>query len=426
VALSAWWPKEADRVRRTGGLAWSVQGDPWGLRLLPLVRPTEQAPVQVFLTEQSSAVVDGRRWLHEADLWFHHPASADLSIRLPEGVRVLAVAVDGAAATPLQTAAGRLLLRLPAGPGTRWVRLRWMYEDDQDDRGGAAPPLRTQPRLQRPVLEGAANGPVVWTVYAPPGHEVQPGAGAVALSAASVELRRADAQYRVSRALVEAAPEHGRFPPDALDAAQRRFYESCRYAALGLGSSADLGPKGQPLADWLQELQEQNRRLARAHGFEALRTQAEQARTNTPEQAWGRPTARHGVPTHWGADSPEAPPQLQLAPVRGDSPRRAVAVSLLLGVLLLSVWVLAQFPGILAWCRAFWPEQMALLGLLGWQALGPNLAVIFLLALGLSARIVYLIQWGAAWLRAPVPAPAAPAAGDPGSTSLYNQPPPSA
>ena len=63
---------------------------------------------------------------------------------------------------------------------------------------------------------------------------------------------------------------------------------------------------------------------------------------------------------------------------------------MLLAVLLLAVWWLAHFPGVLAWVRAFWPEQLALLGCLGWQTYGPALPLLLLVAVGVSARLLFL------------------------------------
>ena len=61
--------------------------------------------MRVALTERVSAVVDGRRWVHEAVLWLAHEANTDLDVALPEGARVLGVTVDGLPVTPLQASA---------------------------------------------------------------------------------------------------------------------------------------------------------------------------------------------------------------------------------------------------------------------------------------------------------------------------------
>jgi hypothetical protein len=114
-----------------------------------------------------------------------------------------------------------------------------------------------------------------------------------------------------------------------------------------------------------------------------------------------------GVPLHWQGD-PETPaPRLRLTLAQAGQTRQALAASLLLLVLLVVAWVVAHFPGIFAWVRAFWPEQMALLGCIGWQTLGPNLVVVFLILLGVCARLVVLVQAALALLRRWRPAAAA-------------------
>jgi hypothetical protein len=82
-----------------------------------------------------------------------------------------------------------------------------------------------------------------------------------------------------------------------------------------------------------------------------------------------------------------------LTTTRSQQIRRALAASVLLAVVLVAAWVLAQFPGIRAWLRLLWPEQIILLGCLLWQALGPHMLLAFLILLGVCARLLYLGQW---------------------------------
>ena len=153
---------EAARLLAEGGALWKVAGADWGLRLLPRRRPEGAAPVRVALTERASAVVDGKHWAHEAVVWLYHEANTDLNVSLPQGARVLGVTVDGLAVTPLQASEESLWVPLPGAAGARRVRLRWAFDPDSE-------PL-DRPRLQRPRLRGAADGPVVWTVHVPTGY----------------------------------------------------------------------------------------------------------------------------------------------------------------------------------------------------------------------------------------------------------------
>jgi hypothetical protein len=58
---------------------------------------------------------------------------------------------------------------------------------------------------------------------------------------------------------------------------------------------------------------------------------------------------------------------------------------------------------VLAWVRAFWPEQLALLGCLGWQTYGPAPPLILLVVFGVAARLLFLARRLAALLHRPAP-----------------------
>jgi hypothetical protein len=400
---------EAARLQDEGGTLWRVEEAGWALRLLPRPRPPGEAPVRVALTERASAVVDGRHWVHEAVIWLAHEANTDLDVTLPDGARVLGVTVDGLAVTPVQASADYLRVPLPGAAGASRVRLRWAFDPQ-------AEPL-DRPLLERPRLRDAADGPVVWTVHVPAAYApaLGPQAGrAVPSSPALLDLARAEAQYRLSESLT-ANP--GSLPAAALALAQRRFYQFCRYAEAGrVLTGQGAGPanlRGQSFDEWLQELKDKNAELARRGRFEELRAGAErkaaEAKPPAPE-----PAAPEDVPDPAAADSASAPasrgdalpergtplrwlsgpsadaPRLGLRSLAEQQTRRAAGASLLLAMLIVLVWAVAQFPGVLAWVRAFWPEQVALLGCVGWQTYGPALALLFLIVLGVTARLLFL------------------------------------
>jgi hypothetical protein len=401
---------EAARLQGDGGTLWKVEGAGWALRLRPRRRPDGSA-VRVALTEYTAAVVDGRRWAHEAVVWLYHEANTDLNVSLPEGARVLGVTVDGLAVTPLQASAEGLWVPLPGAAGARRVRLRWAFDPESE-------PL-DRPRLQRPQLHGADDdGPVAWTVHVPAEYAASfPGDGphgrVLPSGPAALDLARAEAQYRLSASLAEGASA----PPTALALTQRRFYRFCRYVESGrLLTGHGAGPanwQGQGFDEALQELKEKNRELARQHKFEKLRERAEQdaaaaapaapepaAPDNVPELAGvgmvqapgprGDPLPERGTPLRWQTGPKADAPSLLLTPLAERQAKRAAGASLLLAVLLVLAWALAHFPGVLAWVRAFWPEQVALLGCLGWQTYGPALPLLFLIVLGVTARPLFL------------------------------------
>jgi hypothetical protein len=417
---------EAARLLGEGGGLWKVAGPGWGLRLLPRRRPEGEAPVRVALTERASAVVDGRHWLHEAVLWLYHEANTDLNVALPPQARVLGVTVDGLAVTPLQASADSLWVPLPGAAGARRVRLRWAYDPN-------AEPL-DRPRLQRPRTPGATDGPVVWTVHVPAEYAASPGAveergRTVTLGPAAADLARAEAQYRLSAALAEGpgAPQEA-----ALALAQRRFYQFCRHAEaarlLGANPGGPVNLQGQNFDDWLSDLRDKDVQLARAHKFEKVRERAERDAAEgaplalepaspgeLPQLAGvgmvqapgprGDPLPERGTPLRWQTGPETDAPRLLLTARGEQQAKRSVGLTLLLAVLLLAVWALAHFPGVLAWVRAFWPEQVALLGCLGWQAYGPALPLLLLVVAGVSARLLFLGRRLLALLHRPPPDP---------------------
>src|SRR5262249_893459 len=213
-------------------------------------------------------------------------------------------------------------------------------------------------------------------------------------------------------------------------------YHYCRYAEYALGLAADLrdtGPGGRPLTQWLPELKKQNAQLARTHGFEKGRAQAERraladplegdfpAAEAAPDAApasgertppRGSPLPARGAPTYWLAGSDAPVPRLRLVALAEGRGRETASASLLLLALVLGVWALTYTPRVAGWVRAFWPEQAALLGCLAWALVGPNGVAVFLVLCGTCGRLLVLGRWAPGLLNRPAPV----AAGD-GTTS---------
>jgi hypothetical protein len=395
----AMWPGAAERVERTHGQAWHVQGPEWQLRLLPHARAMESAPVRVFLLEQSAAVRDGRRWLHEARFWLRHEAHTDLNIDFPAPARVVAASVDGVEVTPLQPGSARLWLPLPGRAGVRCVSLRWLYDE--------AEPLE-HPNLAPPEVVDALTGPTLWTVRVPAGWDVVRGAPAIRLGSgatreAALALYRAEAQLRICQDLGRQGGEDAASAP--LAAAQHRFALYCRHArhALDLGAnrSGVTGPDGKvSLGEWLDRLQSENPGLADQNGFDAVRADAErravtgkpiQPRTdNVDEEIQSLPQG--GTLISWQGRDGTEPPVVQLASHESQQTRQALAASGQWLGLLMVVWILSFVPFLLPRLRLFWPEQIALLGLVGWHLAGWTLIVLLLLFAAVIARLFLLVR----------------------------------
>jgi hypothetical protein len=73
--------------------------------------------------------------------------------------------------------------------------------------------------------------------------------------------------------------------------------------------------------------------------------------------------------------------------------RQALAFSGQWLMLLLVVWTVALSGVLRTLFRWLWPEQVALLGVLGWQVAGPTVVVLLLVGLGVLGRL-HSAGWG--------------------------------
>jgi hypothetical protein len=241
-------------------------------------------------------------------------------------------------------------------------------------------------------------------------------------SSAAWDLARAEAQYRLALALVGQAPD-GLPLPSRMMVIQRRFYRYARYADCGIAASSPASARPS-LEAWLQTLQEKNAELTRTHGLEEVRLEAERRiRVGLPSPSEeedltdlaaggilqaagprGDLLPHRGTPLRWQTP-PEAPtPVLSLRSLEDLQGQRALGGSLLLVLLVLLVWTLARFPVLHAWFRVFWPEQVIVLGGVGWWTLGRPPVVLILVVIGVLARGLFLGRRGLAlWHRTEAP-----------------------
>ena len=385
------WPAAAQRLERSGGQAWRVLGSEWQLQLLPQARIAEPAPARVFLLEQSAAVVDGRRWMHEARCWVYHEAHADLHIDFPAPAHIVTATVDDVEATPrAKSETGdpkRVWLPLPGRSGTRCIRLRWLYDPPE--------PL-DRPRLAPPAVADAIQGTSLTTVMVPPGWEIAHSSattrlGAGATRQAALALYRADAQLQISQELIRQQRDSA--APEALAASQQRFAHYCRHAQDALDLGADrgdmTGPQGQDLAGWLQTLKGKNR---------SLKSEIRNSKTeaSSPDSDFGFRISDFGqlggTPMSWRLSPEGEPLDLRLTSRESQRTRQALAASgQWLGGLVV-VWILSLLPFLLARLRLFWPEQIAVLAAVGWHLAGLTSVVLLLLVAAVCGRVFLVMR----------------------------------
>jgi hypothetical protein len=426
------WPRATGRQRQAGGSVWKITKDSWRLRLQPRAAAARLTAVQVFLTEQAAALMDDRRWLHQATYWIFHEAGTEFQARLPAGARLVAVAIDGVAVPPPQPQAGQLWLPLPGGAGARRVTLQWAFDADTE--------ALARPNLEPPRLAGDGPGraapdpagagpappqaPILWTVHVPADYRLSnPEASATAVRAVRQDLWRAEAELRLSKLLAERAQGGAAdaFRPQ-LRTAQERFYRACRQAEYHLALVPDAD--GQHLRSQLEAKKEQNRK--QLSGFPDLRAQAEsQTRLRVVAGAapeWddaalgpgpGVPAGldslpQRGTPAYWQTTPADPTPRVTLTPLPARPTVRFAVASALLVLLLLGLG--GRYSGSPPRLWWLWPEALIVLGCLGWPAFGLGLAG-GLLVLGVCGRLVALVRWLPGLLRRRAPAPAGSGAG---------------
>jgi hypothetical protein len=390
---------------KKGGQVWRISDSEWQVRLLPQTPQLQPTPIRIYLLEQSAAVVGDRRWLHEARFWLRHDGQASVTVDFAEPARVLAASVDALEAKPraetrslkseldnrimdygfrISDLNNRVWLPLPGQPGVRCVRLRWMYDSPE--------PL-DRPNLTPPQLSGAVPGPVLWTLIVPLGWQASlEGVSGRQGTSRETEraLWRADAQLRIRQDL---ARERQESVASADLAAQQRFDLYCRLARRALDQYPDVGdsvgPQGQSLADWLEDLQAKNR---------ILKTDVRNPQSETPvsDSDVGMRMSDFevvgGIPVFWQTLPDAKPWKLQLTPEERHQIRQALIASVeWLGALAV-VWILSLLPFLRRRLHLFWPEQIALLGILGWHWAGLTSIVLGLLFMAACSRVFLLIR----------------------------------
>jgi hypothetical protein len=416
TALARSWPVLRDRLEKESTTLWQVRGTDWQLLLRPSSSRVQGRQLLVFSDEQSAVLAGERRWVHAAAYWLFQQASGDLTVQLPSEARLLRLTLDGKEAYPLPLDARRFWLPLPAGSEARRLGLTWVFADGEE-------PLE-QPRLEKPRLQDVSYAaateqePTFWTVEVPPGYECSSlDASTGPDSAAARSVRLASGQLRLSRTLAESvgAKTTNSFR-DQFSNAQQRFYRCCRYAeyVLSLPSAEPGTEETRLLPVRLAQLRDANQKLATEQGLEDLRKRAEDASLGLSAPAAGPRGPRmgdtgpesgvvplpagQGVPSFWKVSVPREAPRLRFTPTEQQQVRQAFGLSALLAVLLLLAGVLAYFPRCVAILVALGPEVMILIGLVAWQWLGLGPLAVFLVILGIAARLISLVRWGAVLL----------------------------
>jgi hypothetical protein len=417
------WSAVADSWRRSGGFVWKTSSSDWRLRLRTDPPLVESSPARLLFEEQAAAVLDGRRWLHQATYWLYQEAGTHLGILLPHGATLTMATLDGSEITPLEVLSDRLWLPLTGNSGLRALRLRWVFHGGRESVD--------RPRLERPLLKNLLTLPddqrnsTVWTVHIPAGYRLDySGAGAIQGNQVELLLGRTAALSRAIQLFVQ-------HPPGSADKAQRAFLLAAqtqfdrygREAEYELALPERLRGKllhAEELDPRLRKLRAENRDFLRAHQLDPIRSQAESRAASylSAGSAVGGAGAdpfataereellgKQGTPTYWQVgEDPRAVPQIRLIAIEADQRRQALGYSALLLILLVLACILPAYPRAVSWLWSTWPEQLLLLGGLIWLLRGADVVAAFLILLGVIARLFYLGHWIAARFRRPAAA----------------------
>jgi hypothetical protein len=195
-------------------------------------------------------------------------------------------------------------------------------------------------------------------------------------------LARAETQFD----LIQASKAVGATRPDVAptDTATvqavtlaRLALELCRAElALALAGevSSEKGPKGQSLAEWLAILRERQRTLKALSEMETGEMEDSLVGQGTPYR--GRLTGA-GLPVLAIVFRSEVEPRASMVPWLG---------------VLAGLTLLALLPVIWPVLRPLWPEQLAVLAVIGWIAAGPTPMVLLLLLAWFAGRLVGIVH----------------------------------
>jgi hypothetical protein len=393
------WPEKEEQVRQGEGELWKVEKDAWKL-LVSLKDEGNSTPIsKVFLTSHTLAVLESGQWTHEAVYWLFNEGKRGLDITLPPGASLSRIALDNADVT-LDESNHRVLLPLPEGPRASQIRLSWKYAEGAESL--------ERPRLELPTMADTADGPTLWTAGIPSDMEILELPKNKA-DRAHVELQRAGSLLQLATALAEAPSFDADGQAQQYKAIQEQFYEAC----LAVGDEIDQpvsksGVENRLSRDLdirLQMLLEQNKQIASRLGLDQIRTEAEkqvrEGKTSTAETGslYESTFVGLGKPLFMIADDAKATPVIRLRSISQSQTNQAWISTLIGGALIIGIWLVSFFPRLVEGITRFWPEQLALLGCLGYLAFGNQAVFLGLFLMGLAIRLFLIARRCLDWVR---------------------------
>lgn len=368
--------------------------EPWLVRVVPREREPVWNNARMLGQEQQLLRSRSQHWLHRSCFQLYLQESTRARIRLPQmhgaPAQLVDVHLDGQRALDKLHPEKDAVYDLALPEGAHQVCLTWRFPT------GIEHP--DHPQLASPELEGADPTEANWIVHF---HETNPLHSSdnrlqVGLHAAvEMELRRAEVQQKLSR-LIAPKVSTSASAREQLEQAQKRFHRHCRSAEhwLRLEPGEDKA-ENSSLREQLQALRQENQEWSTKAGFDALQKHVQQELKRTFVSQSLPNSQLHVVGTpHYMLGSPTGNvTSLDLTGGRKARDRMSMATSCVLGLTLILIWILSRYPGIRGFGRTFWPEHLAVVGLVASQIYGSIWLVLILFALALVGRGTSLLVW---------------------------------
>jgi hypothetical protein len=328
-----------------------------------------------LLAEQEAAVRDDRHWIHQSHYRLFANEGADLHVMLPAGARLLFLTLDGAPVIPRQLTLGSFWLSLTGSRSQHVLRLRWHYPEGEK---------LAQPNVTAPELKGCERHSVLGTVLVPAGYS----ANSTPTTAVDVVICRARAYLLLAKALH--ARNAGAADQESEAARQQCLWQvrQAKYLAARSKSSAPAHAEIQKL---LQEVRQ------------ALYASKSTSELNDDVARQGLPTdifesralfvlPDDGRAMYWDAEAGHAP-HFVLTASADHGTQAAILHSQVLMLIVLFLGIVSLSMSALDWLGRLWPEQIILLGGIGWLWLGPSMFGALLILAGAVARLILIAHW---------------------------------
>jgi hypothetical protein len=223
-----------------------------------------------------------------------------------------------------------------------------------------------------------------------------------------MELRRAEAMMRLTEALAEGLSLDPNVQSQQLIVIQEQFYQACRLAANGISQNPSIsdGEKrsGRDLHSRLQALVEQNKQIAMKFDFEKVRAEAEKKVQEEKSSAvdagflQGSFSFGTGYPVFLFAENSVSFPELTLRSTTQTQTKRAWILTLIVMATAAGIWLASFSRRLVEILSTLWPEQLALVGILSYVALGYPSIFAGLLLLGLASRLFIIGRRCLGWV----------------------------